>query len=75
MRMTKKILSTVAIIMAIIVLNSCSDDGPDYTKMRVSRMDIAGAKQWALLIAGLGLAPMRSHRDFIKLTQMAIFQR
>ena len=44
MKMIKNFLSTVAIIMAIIVLNSCSDDGPDYTKMRVSRMDIAGAK-------------------------------
>lgn len=44
MKMIKKILSTVAVIMAIIVLNSCSDDGPDYAKMRVSRMDIVGAK-------------------------------
>ena len=56
MKMIKKILSTVAIIMAIIVLNSCSKDGhgPDYAKMRVSRMDIAGAKAVGFIDSSAG---------------------
>ncbi len=52
----KKFLSVVAIIMAIIALNSCSKDGhgPDYAKMRVSRMDIAGAKAVGFIDSSTG---------------------
>lgn len=36
-------MKVMAIMMCVIAMNSC-DDGPDYGKMRVSRMDIVGAK-------------------------------
>ncbi|MDE6048287.1 MAG: hypothetical protein K2G09_01150 [Paramuribaculum sp.] len=41
--MLKKLMKVMAIMMCVIALNSC-DNGPDYGKMRVSRMDIVGAK-------------------------------
>ena len=36
-------MKVMAIMMCVIAMNSC-DNGPDYGKMRVSRMDIVGAK-------------------------------
>ena len=44
MKTLKKLMKVMAIMMCVIALNSCSDNGPDYGKMRVSRMDIVGAK-------------------------------
>ncbi|MDE5822116.1 MAG: hypothetical protein K2H63_06510 [Paramuribaculum sp.] len=43
MKTLKKLMKVMAIMMCVIAMNSC-DDGPDYGKMRVSRMDIVGAK-------------------------------
>ena len=50
MKTLKKLMKVMAIMMCVIAMNSC-DDGPDYGKMRVSRMDIAGAKAVGFIVA------------------------
>ena len=44
MKLNKFVLNIVGVLFGIIILQSCNNDGPDYGKMRPSRMDIAGAK-------------------------------
>ena len=54
MKAFRSILRAIVIIVSITALNSCSDDGPDYGKMRVSRMDIAGAKAVGFIDSSVG---------------------
>ncbi|MDE5567240.1 MAG: hypothetical protein K2I89_07355 [Muribaculaceae bacterium] len=54
MKAFRNILRAIVIIASIAALNSCSDDGPDYGKMRVSRMDIAGAKAVGFIDSSTG---------------------
>lgn len=54
MKTIRTIFRAIAIIVGITALNSCSDDGPDYGKMRVSRMDIAGAKAVGFIDSSTG---------------------
>ncbi|MDE6702810.1 MAG: hypothetical protein K2K00_03940 [Muribaculaceae bacterium] len=54
MKTIRNIFRAIAIIVGITALNSCSDDGPDYGKMRVSRMYIAGAKAVGFIASSTG---------------------